>query len=39
MEEICIIIPAHNEEASLAKVIDKVRDSKIKSHIIVVDNC
>lgn len=39
MEEICIIIPAHNEEASIAQVIDKLRESKVKSNIIVVDNC
>lgn len=39
MGEISIIIPAHNEEASIAQVIDKIKESKIKSNIIVVDNC
>lgn len=39
MGEISIIIPAHNEEATIAQVIDKIRESKIKSNIIVIDNC
>ena len=39
MGDISIIIPAHNEEETIAQVIDKIRESKIKSDIIVVDNC
>lgn len=39
MNHVSVIIPAHNEEKTIRQVIDKVRDSKIKSEIIVVDNC
>lgn len=39
MEKVSIVIPAHNEENTIAQVIEKVRNSKIKSEIIVVDNC
>ena len=39
MGNISIIIPAHNEEKTIAQVIDKINESKIKSDIIVVDNC
>ena len=39
MKKVSIIIPAHNEENTIAQVIEKVRNSKIESEIIVVDNC
>ena len=39
MKKVTVIIPAHNEEENIGKVIDKIRESKVKSEIIVVDNC
>lgn len=39
MNQLSIIIPAHNEENTIGQVIDKIRESKIDSEIIVVDNC
>ena len=39
MSNVSIIIPAYNEEETIGQVINKVRDSKINSEIIVVDNC
>lgn len=39
MNNLSIIIPAHNEEQSIGQVIDKIRASKMDSEIIVVDNC
>lgn len=39
MQKISVIIPAHNEEKSIANVIKHLRNSTIKSEIIVVDNC
>ena len=39
MQKISVIIPAHNEEKSIANVIGHLRNSIIKSEIIVVDNC
>ena len=41
MKKISIIIPAHNEEKTLAKIIDQVKKldlSPIEKEIIVVDN-
>ncbi len=39
MRCVSVIIPAYNEEETIGQVINKVRDSKIKSEIIVVNNC
>ena len=39
LDKVTIIIPAYNEEKTIADVINKVRESEIKSEIIVVDNC
>ena len=39
MNNISVIIPAHNEEQTIGNVIDKMKQSKIKSEIIVVNNC
>lgn len=39
MNQISVVIPAYNEEKTIGQVIDKIRESKISSEIIVVDNC
>ena len=39
LNNLSIIIPAHNEENSIGQVIDKIRQSKYNAEIIVVDNC
>lgn len=39
MKKVTVIIPAHNEEENIGKVIDKIRESEVKAEIIVVDNC
>ena len=39
MQKISVIIPAYNEEKSIANVIKTIRNSTIKSEIIVVNNC
>lgn len=39
MNNVSVIIPAYNEEATIGQVIDKVRESAIKTEIIVVNNC
>lgn len=39
MNNISVILPAYNEEENIGEVIDKVKNSKINSEIIVVDNC
>ena len=39
MRKVTVIIPAHNEEENIGKVIDKIRESEVKAEIIVVDNC
>lgn len=39
MKEISVIIPAYNEENTIKQVIDVIKKSKIKSEIIVVNNC
>lgn len=39
MDYVSVIIPAHNEEQTIGQVIDKVKDCKINTEIIVVDNC
>ena len=39
MNHVSVIIPAHNEEKTIAQVIDKVQKSKIDLEIIVVNNC
>lgn len=38
MKKISVIIPALNEEKNIAKVIQRVKDSKIVDEIIIVDN-
>ena len=38
MRCVSVIIPAYNEEETIGQVINKVRDSKIKSEIIVVNS-
>lgn len=39
MEYVSVIIPAYNEEETIGQVIDKIRESDIKTEIIVVNNC
>ncbi len=39
MNNVSVIIPAYNEEKTIGQVIDKVRESKIDTEIIVVNNC
>ena len=39
MKKISVIIPAYNEEEKIGEVIDKVKNTKFNSEIIVVDNC
>lgn len=39
MNNVSVIIPAYNEEKTIGQVIDKVRESTIKTEIIVVNNC
>lgn len=39
MENVSVIIPAYNEEKTIGQVIDVVKQSKVNSEIIVVDNC
>ncbi len=39
MNDVTVIIPAHNEEKIIGQVIDKLKCSKIKTEIIVVNNC
>ena len=39
MQKISIIIPAYNEEKSIANVIKTIRNSTIESEIVVVNNC
>lgn len=39
MKHVSVIIPAYNEEKTIEQVINKVKESKIKSEIIVVNNC
>ncbi len=39
MNSVSVVIPAYNEEKTIGQVIDKVRESKIKTEIIVVNNC
>lgn len=39
MQKISVIIPAYNEEKSIANVIKTIRNSTIESEIIVVNNC
>lgn len=39
MQKISIIIPAYNEEKSIASVIKTIRNSTVESQIIVVNNC
>ncbi len=39
MNNVSVIIPAYNEEKTIGQVIDKVRESKINTEIIVVNNC
>jgi len=36
--KVLVIIPAHNEEASIGKVIDEIRSSKPGVDILVVDD-
>lgn len=38
MDKIAVILPAHNEEASVGKVIDEVRETLPQAAIFVVDN-
>lgn len=39
MKHVSVIIPAYNEEKTIEQVINKVKESKIESEIIVVNNC
>ena len=39
MNNISVIIPAHNEEKTISKVIDIVKKSNMNCEIIVIDNC
>lgn len=38
-QRVTVIIPAYNEESTIKKVINKVRDSEVQANIIVVNNC
>lgn len=38
LNKVTVIIPAHNEEETIEKVIDKIKSSIIKTDIIVVNN-
>jgi len=37
-EKVCVVIPCHNEETSIGKVITKIKEIDKKIEIIVVDN-
>lgn len=39
MKNVSVIIPAHNEEERIGKVIDRLNQTKNKPEIIVVNNC
>ena len=39
MNNVSVIIPAYNEEKTIGQVIDRIKQSKVQSEIIVVNNC
>lgn len=37
--KLCVVIPVHNEEATLEQIVKKVSDIKLEKKIIIVDDC